>query len=91
MRFEHCTNWKDYYDYSDGKLRRKKDGYNVYVRGKEEEANEIYRICDFMSEETGCHWDRFGDFDEVYGAFFLELEDRDMIIELKRAYRMAKK
>lgn len=89
MKFIYRTEWE--YDFKERKYKRKKVGYNVYVMGKDEEENEIVRVCNFMKDETGCNWDGFAEFDEVYGAFFLELDERDMIIELKRAYKMAKK
>lgn len=85
MRLEVRTDWKKFDD-----DKRKKIGYTVYVLGKNDEIEKIDKISSFMSDETGVNFDGFGDDTNSWNCFFLEVDEFDLIQELKEAYKKGK-
>ena len=90
MKFGYFTEWETYVDRNYKEKKRKK-GYTIYVTGKLDETDQIDKVCDFMSRETGYRHDRFIDGDIPTNYFFLELYERDVIDELKESYKMGKR
>ena len=85
MRLQVSTDWERNDD-----EKRKKVGYTVYILGKDNEIEKIDKVSSFMRDETGVNFDGFGDDDEYWNCFFLEVYERDLISELKDAYKEGK-
>ena len=82
MRLEVRTDWKQIDD-----EKRKKVGYTVYVLGKDDEIEKIDKVSSFMRDETGVNFEGFGDDTDSWNCFFLEVDEFNLISELKGAYK----